>query len=108
MKFIRGALVVHLGLTCLIQAVEGIASIADPSGMMSGLNLAMSPGVEVPLTFLGLAMIARGAQSGLVLVTENQGIRRARFDGNGVDTDLGLTTLGSGTTGVVGAIAIQP
>ena len=49
MKFIRGALFVLLGLTCLIQTGEGIASIADPAGMMRGLNLAMSPGVEVPL-----------------------------------------------------------
>jgi hypothetical protein len=46
MKFIRGALIVLLGLTCLTQIGEGIASIADPAGMMSGLNLAMSPGVE--------------------------------------------------------------
>ena len=67
MKFIRGALVVLLGLTCLIQTVEGIASIADPAGMMSGLNLAMSPGVEVLLTFLGLAMIARGALTCIAL-----------------------------------------
>ncbi len=73
MKLIRGALLVLLGLTCLLQCVEGLASIADPGGMMAGLNLAMSPGVEVPLTFLGLAMIVRGAVTGIALWWTIQG-----------------------------------
>jgi hypothetical protein len=83
MKFIRGALIVLLGLTCLIQIGEGMASIADPAGMMSGLNLAMSPGVEVPLTFLGLAMIARGALTCIALwwtiQRKPEGLFLARF-----------------------------
>jgi hypothetical protein len=67
MKFIRGVLLVFLGLTFLIQCVEGIGSIADPGGMMAGLKLPMSPGVEVPLTFLGLAMLIRAAVTGIAL-----------------------------------------
>jgi hypothetical protein len=73
MKFMRGALFVLLGLTCLLQCVEGITSIADPGGMLAGLNIAMAPGVEVPLTFLGLAMIARGAVTGIALRWTIQG-----------------------------------
>jgi hypothetical protein len=73
MKFMRGALVVLLGLTCLMQCGEGIASIANPGGMMSGLGLAMAPGVEVPLTFLGLAMIVRAAVTGIALYWTMQG-----------------------------------
>ena len=67
MKFISWTLYALLGLTALIQVVEGIASIANPAGMMAGLNLAMAPGVEVPSTFLGLAMLTRGALTGIAL-----------------------------------------
>jgi hypothetical protein len=35
--------------------------------MMAGLKLAMAPGVEVPVTFLGLAMIVRGALTGIAV-----------------------------------------
>jgi hypothetical protein len=83
MKFMRGTLLVLLGLTGLMQCVEGIASIADPGGMMSGLNLAMAPGVEVPLTFLGVAMIVRGALTGIALwwtwQRKAEGLFLARF-----------------------------
>jgi hypothetical protein len=79
MKLIRGALFVLLGLTCLLQCVEGIASIADPGGMMAGLNLALAPGVEVPLTFLGLAMIVRGAVTGIALWWTIQGRAEGLF-----------------------------
>jgi hypothetical protein len=82
-KFIRGALLVLLGLTCLMQLVEGFASIADPAGMMSGLGLAMSPGVQVPLTFLGVAMFVRGAVTGIAmwwtLRRKPEGLFLARF-----------------------------
>ena len=73
MKFIRGTLYALLGLTALIQVIEGIASIADPAGMMTGLNLAMAPGVEVPVTFLGIAMPIRGALTGIALRWTMQG-----------------------------------
>jgi len=83
MKVIRVALLVVLGLTAVIQLVEGVASIADPAGMMAGLGLAMAPGVEVPVTFLGLAMIARAAVTGIALWWSMQrkpeGVFLARF-----------------------------
>lgn len=83
MKFARGTLLVLLVLTCLLQWVEGLASIANPAGMMAGLNLAMSPGVEVPLTFLGVAMIVRGAVTAIafawVLKRKPEGLLLARF-----------------------------
>ena len=82
-KFWRGALLVLLGLTGVMQVVEGTASIADPGGMMAGLNLTMAPGVEVPLTFLGVAMIVRAAVTALALFWiikgKPEGLFLARF-----------------------------
>ena len=79
----RAALLVLLGLTCLMQIGEGIASIASPASMMTGLNLAMAPGVEVPLTFLGVATIVRAAVTAIALVwsmrTKPEGLFLARF-----------------------------
>ena len=83
MRFTRGTLLVLLGLTCLMQCLEGLASIANPAGMMAGLNLTMSPGVEVPLTFLGVAMLVRGAVTAIALVWtlkgKSEGLFLARF-----------------------------
>src|SRR6185436_20810634 len=79
MRLIRGTLLLLLGLTGLIQLGEGIASIADPAGMMAGLNLATAPGVEVPVTFLGLAMIVRGAVTGIALLWMIQGKAEGLF-----------------------------
>ena len=83
MKFARGTLLVFLGLTCLMQCLEGLASIANPAGMMAGLNLTMAPGVEVPLTFLGVAMLVRGAVTAIALVWtlkgKPEGLFLARF-----------------------------
>jgi hypothetical protein len=79
MKLIRVTLLVLLGLTALIQLLEGIASIVDPAGMMAGLKLAMAPGVEVPVTFLGLAMIARAAVTAIALFWTWQGRAEGLF-----------------------------
>lgn len=83
MRFTRGTLLVLLGLTCLMQCLEGLASIANPAGMMAGLNLTMAPGVEVPLTFLGVAMLVRGAVTAIALVWtlkgKSEGLFLARF-----------------------------
>ena len=73
MKFIIWTLYLLLGLTALMQVLEGLASIANPAGMMAGLNLAMAPGVEVPVTFLGLAMLVRGAVTGIAMRWTMQG-----------------------------------
>ena len=83
MTFARGSLLVLLALTCLLQCVEGLASIANPAGMMAGLKLSMSPDVEVPLTFLGVAMIVRGAVTAIafawILKRKPEGLFLARF-----------------------------
>jgi hypothetical protein len=83
MKVTRGLLLVLLALTGLLQVVEGIASIIDPAGMMAGLKLAMAPGVEVPVTFLGVAMLVRGAVTGIalrwILQGKAEGLFLARF-----------------------------
>ena len=83
MRVARGALLVLLGLTGAMQCLEGLASIANPAGMMAGLNLPMSPGVEVPLTFLGVAMIVRGAITAIALFwtakAKPEGLFLARF-----------------------------
>jgi hypothetical protein len=82
-NFARGALLVLLALTCVMQCVEGLASIANPDGMMAGLGLAMAPGVEVPLTFLGVAMIVRGAVTAIafawIIKRKPEGLFLARF-----------------------------
>jgi hypothetical protein len=79
----RWLLIVFLAVTALIQIGEGVASIVDPTGMMAGLQLAMSPGVEVPLTFLGIAMIVRGALTTTALWwtlrSKSEGLFLARF-----------------------------
>jgi len=83
MRIARGVLLVLLALTCLMQWLEGLASIANPAGMMAGLDLTMSPGVEVPLTFLGLAMIVRGAVTAIafawIVQRKPEGLFLARF-----------------------------
>jgi hypothetical protein len=85
MKVVRIVLLVLLALTCLLQCLEGAASIANPAGMMAGLNLTMSPDVEVPLTFLGIAMIVRGAVTaiafGWIMQGKPEGLFLARFVG---------------------------
>jgi hypothetical protein len=53
-------------------------------------------------------MIDRGDLSGLVLVAENLGVRRVRFETDGSITDLGLEPLGSGPASITGAIGVQP
>ena len=67
MKGMRVTLCVLLGLTALLHLVEGVASIADPAGMMAGLGASMAPGVEIPVTFLGLTMIFRAAVAAIAV-----------------------------------------
>src|SRR6185295_3490683 len=56
----------------------------------------------------GAVRVDRGALAGRVLVAENLGVRQVSFEGGGVITDLGLTSLGSGSESIVGAIGVQP
>jgi hypothetical protein len=53
------------------------------------------------------AMVERGGQRGLVLLTENQGVRRLRFS-EGALQDLGLQRFGSGIEAIPGALGVQP
>ena len=79
----RVALYVLLALTALLHFAEGIASIADPAGMMRGLGFAIGPGTEVPITFLGIAMLVRSAVAVIalrwLLQGKPEGVFMARF-----------------------------
>ena len=83
MKTVRVVLLILLGLTAAMQCLEGLASIANPAGMMAGLKLTMSPDVEVPLTFLGVAMLVRAAVTAIALFWivkgKSEGLFLARF-----------------------------
>ena len=83
MKFARLTLLVLLALTGLMQCLEGLASIVNPAGMMTGLKLTMGPDDEVPLTFLGLAMIVRAAVTAIafawIIKRKPEGLFLARF-----------------------------
>jgi len=83
MRIARWTLLLLLAFTALIQVGEGIASITRPAAMMAGLQLVMSPDAEVPITFLGLAMLIRGAVTVIALVwlmkRKAEGLFLARF-----------------------------
>ena len=55
-----------------------------------------------------LVQITRGDLLGLVLIAENQGLRRVRFEGGGAVTDLGLSAFGESFAAIVGAVGVQP
>ncbi len=54
------------------------------------------------------ALLQRGPLAGTVVVAENQGLRLARFEGDGTVTDLGLMELGDGYEYITGAVGVQP
>ncbi len=56
----------------------------------------------------GMVMVERGSLAGMVLLSENQGVRRVRLGPTEPITDLGLTRSGSGVEWIVGAIGVQP
>lgn len=83
MNFARVTLLVLLALTAAMQCLEGLASIVNPAGMMAGLKLTMAQDVEVPLTFLGVAMIVRAAVTAIafawIMKRKPEGLFLARF-----------------------------
>ncbi len=98
----------------------------DKALVLSGFSDALfeldyQPGAAEPYTLRGepayvgagpalptaAAMVSRGPLKGLVLITENQGVRRVRF-GPGEVQDLGLGSFGSGLDFIPGAIGVQP
>lgn len=52
-------------------------------------------------------LVSRGSLKGLVVLTENQGLRRVRFE-QGAISDLGISEFGSGLDYIPGAIGVQP
>ncbi|MFM7200231.1 MAG: hypothetical protein ACKO6N_05520 [Myxococcota bacterium] len=54
------------------------------------------------------SLISRGSLKGLVLIAENTGVRRVRFEGAGVVRDLGKLSLGTDYTAIPGALGVQP
>lgn len=115
-------------LTGLEDPIEVLASpFADAALVVSGygnalFKLSYAPAALAPfakagaLTYTGArpqlpgdaVVLERGALTGLVLLVENQGIRRIQFQGGGQIKDLGLTSLGSSYTAIPGAIGVQP
>lgn len=85
------------------------------------LALSYEPGAAAPYRNLGelsytggspelptaADQVTRGPLKGLVVLTENQGLRRVRFE-QGAVTDLGRFTFGSGLEWIPGAIGVQP
>ena len=105
---------------------DPLSIIASPEGdvalVVSGFGDAVfvldhTPAATTPFTLRGeLAYSGASPQlpghavlaGSLVLLAENQGVRRIRLDGGGTVTDLGLTALGSGIAAITGAIGVQP
>lgn len=56
---------------------------------------------------LGASVLERGSLRGLILVSENLGVRRLRFETDGSVTDLGLTNLGPGSENITGSLGVQ-
>ena len=83
MTVVRGVLLVLLALTGAMQCLEGAVSHTNPAAMMAGLELTMTPDVEVPLTFLGIAMFVRAAVTAIAFVwliqRKPEGLFLARF-----------------------------
>ena len=55
-----------------------------------------------------MVMLDRGPLAGRVLVTEVEGIRQVDLKPDGTVQDLGIFTLGGGTTGMPAALGVQP
>ena len=109
---------------------DPMAIVASPHGdallAVSGYSnavrvLGYAPNAATPFTDLGPptyvttkpqlpseAVIVGGAWPNHVLVVENVALRRFRFDGGQVVTDLGRTAEGSGLQAIPGAIGVQP
>lgn len=111
----------------VISPVEDPLSIVmSPSGdvalVVSGFGDAVlvldhDPGAATPFTlrgeptYLGASPQLPGHAvllGATALLAELEGVRRFRFDGGGVVTDLGLTSLGNDTDAITGAIGVQP
>ncbi len=117
-----------------LQVLEDIDDpidiVASPFGdkalVLSGYSDALfvldyEPGAAAPYSYAGepsydgaspqlptaADQVTRGPWKGLVILTENQGLRMVQF-AQGSVTDLGLSSFGSGLDSIPGAIGVQP
>lgn len=103
----RNALLVSDGLGNGLWKVEfNPANAAAPMGASTQLTYA--DGESNPSLPGRHALVKSGDAVGLVLVAENAGIRRVRFESDGSIADLGLVSTGSGDGSIVGGLAVQP
>jgi hypothetical protein len=77
---------------------------ADPLFLHGEIAYAGAP----PALPSGAVLVDRGALTGLALVAENVGIRRVRFEADGLVSDLGAFELGGGLEDITGSIGVQP
>ena len=108
-------------LSPLLDPIDIIASpLSDDVAVISGYGNAVYLLDDdyrsfTELSYIGAApqlpgqagMITTGALQGTIVLAENQGVRLLAFESDGL-VDYGLTSLGSGSTSIVGAIGIQP
>ena len=66
------------------------------------------PGTTGPQLPGAAVMINQGSLKGLVLVAELSGVRKVAFHADYTVTNLGVLDFGSGYTGMVGAVGVQP
>ncbi len=114
-----------------IEADDPVALVASPHNdlvlVVSGYSnalfvLAYDPDSATPFSLQGepayqgadpqlpsaASLLARGSLKGLVILAENQGLRRVQLEGDGVVNDLGLSSFGSGYDRIPGAVGVQP
>ncbi|MEC7984537.1 MAG: hypothetical protein VX278_05200 [Myxococcota bacterium] len=108
-------------LSPLLDPIDIIASpLSDDVAVISGYGNAVYLLDDdyrsfTELSYIGAApqlpgqagMITTGDLQGTIVLAENQGVRLLAFESDGL-VDYGLTSLGSGSTSIVGAIGIQP
>lgn len=93
----------------VVSGVDGDAIfVLDQSAGSFSLRGELAYAGPRPQLPANAVMVRRGSLSGLVLVAENLGIRRVRFDGGGVVTDLGAHSTGSGIPAIVGILGVTP
>ncbi len=101
---------VHDDLALVVSGYSDALFVLDHEpGADEPFSLRGEPGYQGASPQLPAAadQLERGPLGGLVLITENQGVRRVQLS-PGVVEDLGRVDLGSGLDAIPGAIGIQP
>jgi hypothetical protein len=87
---------------------DAMFQLAKGTNNMWGLTGELTYAGGKPLLPGGAVMIERGSLRGLVLIAENEGVRRVEMYGNGNIVDKGNYSLGTGLTNSPGAIGVTP